>query len=106
MLHTNTIPKQSSYFIIILLVSFMIFLLVLFIYLQNIDKKMQEYYSYKKTLINLEGYNHELDNVLIHSYRYIDVIAIFQFTSQFENELVYLRDNDFMQKWVSLSSIS
>ncbi len=97
MLSQNKFKKQGSNFILLLLVSFVMFLLILFVYLQKIDTRMKNHYNYKKTLIHIDGYNQDFDNVLIRSYRYVNHDRVSHIVDAFDDELKQLKKNSFIK---------
>jgi len=85
--------------VLILLFSFVLTLSFLFIYLQNIDADIKNYYNYKKTVEKLYIYNQKLDNTFIRAYKYLDNDKVTQYTKIFEKELLVLQKNELTEQF-------
>jgi len=97
----NKFVKKRFDGVMILLVFFIVALSFLFLYLQNIDTHIRDYYQYKKTVSKLQVYNQAFDNTFIRSYRYLDNDMITETTKQFDRELIFLQKNKLTKEFGS-----
>ena len=58
---------------------------------------MTNHYNYKKLLIHIDGYNQDLDTILIRSYRDVNNDSVTHTMMAFDDELSQLKKNSFIQ---------
>lgn len=84
---------------VIVLVSFVLFLIILFAYLQEVDKTMKAYHNYRKVLVKIQTYNQELNTILMRSYHHTDNDMILKIIKNFDTDLLLLQRNPLVDKF-------
>lgn len=84
-----------------LLVTVFFLLILLFGYMETINRGIENYTNYTKSMKKLYMYNQEMDNVFMHSYRYLDNDKIIKTMKEFERTLQTLDEFRFEQKFSS-----
>ncbi|SFV65413.1 diguanylate cyclase/phosphodiesterase (GGDEF & EAL domains) with PAS/PAC sensor(s) [hydrothermal vent metagenome] len=97
------INKEKSYFIIVILISFIMFLSILFAYLQEVKRHIKNDYAYKQTLMKLYGYNEDLNTIFLHSYREIDNDKASKVIKKFDKILLLLNKADLIEDFKTLN---
>ncbi|NOR54673.1 MAG: diguanylate cyclase [Sulfurovum sp.] len=80
--------------VVILLLFFVLLVLFLFVYFQNLDVKIKKYYDYKNSVVKLYSYNQDYDNTLLRSYAYLKQEEVSQLSRKFDRELDLLQKDE------------
>lgn len=80
--------------VIVLLLFFVISLVFLFNYYQNLEKEIKSYYDYKNAVVKLHSYNQDYDTTLLRAYAYLKKEEVKQFSRKFDEELNLLYANE------------
>lgn len=85
--------------VLLLLVSVFFLLILLFGYMETINRGIENYTNYTKSMKKLYVHNQEMDNIFMHSYRYLDNDKITNTMREFETSLQILDEFKFEQKF-------
>jgi len=92
MFKINKIKLEKSLLVMIFMFTFLLFLSMLFVYLQNIERKIQEDYADKESLLQIDNFNEKMNTVFMHSYRDNNHDEILEVVKGFDTALLLLKN--------------
>jgi len=98
-IHTKKFWKKRTDRFMWLLVAFALLISFLFLYLQKIDGDIKNYDSYHEKLENMLNLNQQIENILLKAYRYIDYDEVSHLSSNFEENIAFLKEGDLKKEF-------
>ncbi len=93
MANKHTFWKRHVDGFLLLLIFFALMLSFLFIYLQKIDKEVENYSLYQQKLQKMSTLDLSLENFFLKTFRYINYDEIVEKSQEFENDILFLRQS-------------